>query len=72
MCVFVSTQERQMSRFADGQLCLVTAEVLANIFDRKEQEGRKERSGCCQGEIEETGEQRAGRVRGGHKKRGRQ
>lgn len=53
MTLCVSTQERQMSRIAAGQLCLVTAEVLANIFDRYEREGRNRRRGCCQGEMRE-------------------
>lgn len=42
-----------MSGFAGGQLRLVTAEVLANISERYEQEGRNKRSGCCQGEMKE-------------------
>lgn len=61
-----------MSGLAGGQLCLVTAEILANISRRYEQEGQNRRSGCCQGEMKEktkeTGRyRRAGGVRGGHK-----
>lgn len=40
----MSAQERQMSRFTGGQLCRVTAEVLANIFSRYEQKGKNGRS----------------------------
>lgn len=42
-----------MSGFAGGQLCLVAAEVLANISGRYEREGQNRRSGCCQGEVKE-------------------
>lgn len=42
-----------MSGFADGQLGLVTAEVLANIFRRYESgRAQTEGAGCCQGEME--------------------